>query len=80
MEMMTPEQLMRYWNMCKAYDHADQAHRDAALSLMSEGERKYFLEKYSLYRLLTDERRFNAVCQAMASQMYEELNEGAKKH
>ena len=67
------EAYKKFEDMCKAYLDADDEHRKAALDLLNEQERKALLCGVAVYRLMTESDRYEAVKNAMATEIYNEL-------
>ena len=66
-------ELGRFEIVCELYINGNDEQRRIILNALNEEERKTFLQGAGLYRLLTDERYYNAVRNAVGEQVYAEL-------
>lgn len=70
---MNVEMMKKAEDMAEAYLRASNEAREVALALMTEKEREVFLMYVGAYHLMTDERYYNEVKNAMCEAMLEEV-------
>ena len=62
--------------VCEAFIASDQEHRQQALEILDENERKTFLQGVALYQLFTRPEYYRESIAAMAEEMYHEFTKG----
>ena len=64
----------RFELVCEAYSNANELQRSKMLALLSEEERRVFLEGCGLYRIFRDQRLYDAIKSAVGEQIYKDAH------
>lgn len=69
----------RFELVCEAYSNANELQRRKMLALLSDEERRVFLEGCGLYRIFRDQRLYDAIKKAVGERIYKDIHGEVKK-
>lgn len=64
----------RFELVCEAYSNANELQRSRMLAMLTENERRVFLEGCGLYRIFRDKRLYDAIKKAVGERIYKDIH------